>query len=411
MKSPPPGRIRAWLGTRVSREFAFTSQPTSAYNVRVKVCGPLLLFACFLLTSQFGYAGSATWNSNPVDNNWNNAANWTPPTVPNGPTDVASFANSNITSVSVLANIQVHSIVFNPGADAFSVDVPSGFTLTLTRMGIVYNSTNPQTLSASGGTITFSGRASAVLSPCQVLDNGMLTLTLHTDGTVIGSLGGNGVVSLGSYSLSIGNNSLSTAFDGVIQDSGRLVKIGTGTLTLGGANTYTGGTIVSAGVLRLNNRTGSATGTGTVTVQAGTLGGNGTVGGAITLGTGNGAGAFLAPSVGAHQTATFTLSNALRFQADSTYAYKLNTRIGEADQVIADGITIQNGAQFRLQSVSNKQLTIGTIFMAISNTSANPIVGTFANLPDNSNFTAGPNNYQASYEGGDGNDLTLTVVP
>jgi len=30
---------------------------------------------------------------------------------------------------------------------------------------------------------------------------------------------------------------------------------------------------------------------------------------------------------------------------------------------------------------------------------------------DGSTFTMGPNNYQVSYEGGDGNDLTFTVVP
>jgi hypothetical protein len=51
------------------------------------------------------------------------------------------------------------------------------------------------------------------------------------------------------------------------------------------------------------------------------------------------------------------------------------------------------------------------MFIAISNTSANPIAGTFANLSDGSTFTAGRNNYQVSYSGGDGNDLTLTVVP
>ena len=47
----------------------------------------------------------------------------------------------------------------------------------------------------------------------------------------------------------------------------------------------------------------------------------------------------------------------------------------------------------------------------ISNTSATPIVGTFANLPDGSTFTVGTNTFQANYEGSDGNDLTLTVVP
>ena len=41
-----------------------------------------------------------------------------------------------------------------------------------------------------------------------------------------------------------------------------------------------------------------------------------------------------------------------------------------------------------------------------------PISGVFANLADGAiiNATAG-NRLQASYTGGDGNDLTLTVVP
>jgi len=59
-------------------------------------------------------------------------------------------------------------------------------------------------------------------------------------------------------------------------------------------------------------------------------------------------------------------------------------------------------------------LPIGTAFTAIDNTSAAPISGTFANLADGSIINVGGiygNNYQVSYEGGDGNDLTLTVVP
>ena len=46
----------------------------------------------------------------------------------------------------------------------------------------------------------------------------------------------------------------------------------------------------------------------------------------------------------------------------------------------------------------------------ISNTSANPISGTFNNLADGGIVNVN-GNLQASYEGGDGNDLTLTVVP
>ena len=56
------------------------------------------------------------------------------------------------------------------------------------------------------------------------------------------------------------------------------------------------------------------------------------------------------------------------------------------------------------------RLRVGTTFTAISNTAATPIAGTFANLPDGSIITTKGNKFPASYEGGDGNDLTLTVV-
>jgi len=52
---------------------------------------------------------------------------------------------------------------------------------------------------------------------------------------------------------------------------------------------------------------------------------------------------------------------------------------------------------------------VGTVFTIIDNTPAKPIAGNFSNLPDNSIFTQSGNIFQVSYEGGDGNDLTLTV--
>jgi hypothetical protein len=105
------------------------------------------------------------------------------------------------------------------------------------------------------------------------------------------------------------------------------------------------------------------------------------------------------------------LKKILTFKVDSSYTYKLNTNNARADQVMAKGVTIESGAQFSFQSLGNRRLPIGTLFTAISNTSANPIAGTFANLPDGSTFTAGRNNFQVCYSGGDGNDLTLIVVP
>ncbi|WP_413599708.1 autotransporter-associated beta strand repeat-containing protein [Brucella ceti] len=55
---------------------------------------------------------------------------------------------------------------------------------------------------------------------------------------------------------------------GVLSDVGRLTKNGSGTLTLSGANSYTGATTVSAGILTL---TGDNTGGGTTTVDAGAV--------------------------------------------------------------------------------------------------------------------------------------------
>jgi hypothetical protein len=50
------------------------------------------------------------------------------------------------------------------------------------------------------------------------------------------------------------------------------------------------------------------------------------------------------------------------------------------------------------------------VFTAIRNSSPNAIIGTFANLPDAGTVTINFNTFQVNHEGGDGNDLTLTVV-
>jgi autotransporter-associated beta strand protein len=263
---------------------------------------------------------------------------------------------------------------------------------------------------ADGGAIIFTEQSKGAKANISLSGNAELDISTHNaPGVTIGSLSGTGSVLLGARVLTIGSNNQSTTFSGVIQDSGGVNKRGTGTLTLAGNNLYIGNTTVSGGVLEVSNRRGSGTGTGSVNVQAGTLAGKGIISGAVTIGTGSGA--FLAPSIASNQPAILTCQNTLTFKADSAYTYKLNTMHGRADQVRAKGVTIESGAQFDFNAVANKRLTTGTVFIAISNTSANPIGGTFANLPDNSTFTVGRNNYQASYSGGDGNDLTLTVVP
>ena len=111
-----------------------------------------------------------------------------------------------------------------------------------------------------------------------------LDISAHdAPGVTIGSIEGQGGnVFLGANNLTVGSNSLSTAFSGVIQDGGRgtggsLTKIGSGTLILSGANTYTGDTNINRGVLQVD---GSIT-SNTFVNRSGTLVGIGTINGSV----------------------------------------------------------------------------------------------------------------------------------
>jgi hypothetical protein len=150
-----------------------------------------------------------------------------------------------------------------------------------------------------------------------------------------------------------------------------------------------------------------------VTVGGGTLGGKGIVSGAVTIGTGSGSGAFLAPAGGTNVQAALTIASTLTFNADATYActFRANRNRSKANKVIASGVIINSGATIALIGQTTGALTQGLVLTLINNTSPTPISGTFSNLPDGGILTINRNNFQASYEGGDGNDLTLTVVP
>jgi autotransporter-associated beta strand protein len=65
----------------------------------------------------------------------------------------------------------------------------------------------------------------------------------------LGSLSGDGTVTLRSGMLTTGGNNASTIFSGAIGGTGGVVKSGSGALVLPGANTYSGGTFINAGTL------------------------------------------------------------------------------------------------------------------------------------------------------------------
>ena len=79
----------------------------------------LLPVFVLMLGTQTSQAGSATWKTSPASGDWDTASNWTPATVPNGPSDTATFASSNVRNVAVSADTVVSDIAFN--ASAFTI--------------------------------------------------------------------------------------------------------------------------------------------------------------------------------------------------------------------------------------------------------------------------------------------------
>ena len=150
---------------------------------------PLAFFLAYLLPLSTVYAGSATWSATPLTGDWNTATNWMPPTIPNGPADVATFDVSNTTDISVSTGTEVNSIVFNSGASAFSITVMPGFTLATSGAGIINDSGRQQNfitgvddflIGGEAGNISFTGTATAGshhLAPRRLRSNATKTKT------------------------------------------------------------------------------------------------------------------------------------------------------------------------------------------------------------------------------------------
>jgi autotransporter-associated beta strand protein len=77
--------------------------------------------------------------------------------------------------------------------------------------------------------------------------------------------------------LRVGNSSAENTFSGVLSGSGSLTKIGNGVQILGGANTYTGGTKIVTGSVRISSDVNLGNVSGTLTLTGGALQLNGSV--------------------------------------------------------------------------------------------------------------------------------------
>jgi autotransporter-associated beta strand protein len=94
------------------------------------------------------------------------------------------------------------------------------------------------------------------------------------------SLTGSGALALGANTLTVGGDNTSTTYSGVLSDGGSanpgaLIKTGTGTLTLSGANTFYGTTTINQGTLQIGADSGLGTAPPSLVANQLTLNGNG----------------------------------------------------------------------------------------------------------------------------------------
>ena len=123
-----------------------------------------------------------------------------------------------------------------------SVKSPATANLTLNGPGIVLlGSSNTFTTGATAGKVTVNG-----------------TLDLNGYNAGVSGLFGNGVIDnttgIDAYTLTVGGNDEIGEFSGQIRNTAGTIalnKIGAGTLTLSGANSYSGNTAIEAGTLKL----------------------------------------------------------------------------------------------------------------------------------------------------------------
>lgn len=176
------------------------------------------------------------------------------------------------------------------------------------------------------------------------------TLQFTVASATIGALSGSGGFSLSktdgstAVALTVGNNNSSTTHSGIISGSGSLTKIGNGSLTLSGANSYTGTTLVNAGKLTVS---AASTITNTITVADGATFGvsaSGTsqlVPSALTLGSSSGVtnefSGLTSTTVAPLKPGTLTVSGTCKisivsgtFVAGNSYPLITNSSVGSA---------------------------------------------------------------------------------
>ena len=339
---------------------------------------------------------------------------------------IIGTGNSTLTSTGgfQLMNGTVTAILAGNG---IALNKTTNGTVTLSALNTY---TGPTTITA--GTLT-DGVSNAIPGVSNLTVNGTTAnfnlganqtntaniVTLAGNGSITGT-GNSTLTSTGSFQVMNGTVTSILAGTGIA-----LNKTTNGTVTLAGADTYTGATTISAGTLAVTNLAGSATGTGAVSVISGaTLMGNGTVGN-VTVN----AGGIITP--GNNALGNLTVSN-LTLASSSITNLQFNGTANDRLTVTGtNGLTLGNGAILDIYQANTTTafITPGTYQLigytgTLTGTPSNLTIGTTTNglnfnLSSNGSFVdltiavaGGPGSWSATGSGNWSNtsDWTSGIV-
>lgn len=343
----------------------------------------------------------------------------------------ASTSISNISALSGLANTFTGSGSFSTGTGQVTITGNwSGFSGTVTTAAnadMVLNGAF-----SSGVSVATSENAAYVNNYnlnntngviVQNLTGSAVTYKLGSYASAVGSNLRNSGSATGSVIFEIGNLGTNTTVAGTIGGGAQTIslnKVGNGTLTLGGANTYIGATIVSAGTLLVNGSLGNTT----VSVTGGTLGGSGAIAGTVSVAS--------AAKFSAGNSIESLATGALTMASGSTLVFEAanNTSTG-ADLVVVNGTLSLTDVTLSLDTatllaLSGGSWTAGDKFTLLSYLDGGSgITSGFNGYADDTSYFFGSNewifNYNDTFAGGNFGDdavansqnrfVTLALVP
>ncbi|MCI5145856.1 MAG: hypothetical protein D3923_10080, partial [Candidatus Electrothrix sp. AR3] len=266
-----------------------------------------------------------------------------------------------------------------------------------------------------GSAIIFSSTGGGDIVYNSILDGGF-AVNINTTGATIFADAVGGTTALSSLTTDAGGT---VAFNGDITTTGVQTYNDAATLTNNAACSSTGNGDITLnstldGDFDVNVNTGGATTFGDAVGGTSALSNLGTdIGGSTQL-LGNitttGAQTYADDLIiGAVGTADLLQLTATDVQFGSKITFDITGRNTNDSLSITGGVDLNN-ATLELLNGGHATPYRGEIYTLIANDGADPILGIFNGLDELATITVGNVEYQISYVGGDGNDVTLTVM-